>query len=130
MKRYAELGRLLRRAREAKRLSREMMAAQMHISETTPGYWERGERQPKPAMLGRLATYLGVDYAELAAAAGYAPQSIGEYTITVEDREQAAWLRQLAARFDAAELERLYEFAVAWQPRVMEAVATERRAAG
>lgn len=131
MPRYPEFGRALRTAREQAKISPRRLAAAVGVHWT---YWyrmERGERRPKPEVLRRIARALSTDERRLGWLLDYLPDE-GGYTVTVETLEQAAWLRQFAARFTADELEQIYEFAVRWQPREQEATEgrARRRAAG
>lgn len=129
MPRYPEFGRALRAAREQAQISPRRLAAAVGVHWT---YWyrmERGERRPKPEVLRRIVRTVGADYEQLARLLDYVPQPVGGYTVTVETLEQAAWLRQFAARFSADELEAIYNFSVTWVPRALvEQEATEGRA--
>lgn len=114
--RWVALGEAVRAAREDRGLSREQLAEIVGISDHYPGYVERGQRRPTPPMLARFAEALDTDYTELARLGGYAVRSIGEHVVQVDDPRAAAVLRQLAAEFDAAELQRLLAFGREWLP--------------
>lgn len=60
-------GSIVRRLREAAKLSQEALAAKTHIHRTYIGGIERGERNPTLLMIHRLAKALGVKPAELLA---------------------------------------------------------------
>ena len=116
MREYPAFGAQLRAARERADLTPRQAARRADLHWT---YWylmERGKRRPKPEALRRIVRTVGADYEQLARLLDYVPQPVGGYTVTVETLEQAAWLRQFAARFSADELERLYAFAVEWLP--------------
>ena len=124
--RNVELGRALRQMREERHLSRTELAEALGVKRNAISVMELGLRTPRPTRLARIATLLDVDYLDLARLAGYAPgpASLAEYTVTTDSLEKAAWLRQFEARFDAADLEALYQFGVQWQPRAEAAADT------
>lgn len=125
MAEHTALARLVKRARLARNLQQKTVAERAGISTGYYGWVERGTRRPRPEVLARIARVLDIDPLDASRAAGYAPAALGAQIVSAETIEQAAWLRQFAARFSAEELERLYEFALAWQPR--EPTAPEER---
>jgi transcriptional regulator with XRE-family HTH domain len=58
-------GKRVRELREARLISRGMVAAAIGISTSTLARWELGSRMPSYDALARLVRYLGVTYDEL-----------------------------------------------------------------
>jgi transcriptional regulator with XRE-family HTH domain len=65
----ADLGVLVRRLREARGLTQKTLAAQMDVSQAALSAWESGAGLPRREKLAELARALGVEHAELEAAA-------------------------------------------------------------
>lgn len=127
MQTYPELGRLLKRARVGRDQAQSALAREVGVTVGFYGNVERGKRRPTAPVLMRMARALGLNYAELARAAGYTPAADSEAAITVNDPEMARWLRQMAAAFTADELRRLYEFGAEWLPGASGAADDRRR---
>jgi transcriptional regulator with XRE-family HTH domain len=66
-----EIGRVVRRRREALGLSQEKFAELSDHHRTYIGLFERGERSPNVETLQRVATALGVKASDLLREAGY-----------------------------------------------------------
>jgi transcriptional regulator with XRE-family HTH domain len=91
---YRELGRELRRAREAARWTQEELADRANISQAYVTKLENGYGRPTPEALRVLADKLGSDYESLAILAGFQrPQAEGETIQAPED--VAPYIRRL-----------------------------------
>lgn len=70
------LGERLRRAREAKGLTQEQLGKLLNVTDATINRYEKGTRQPAPAMLRRLAETLGVSVDYLLGHNGWSARNI------------------------------------------------------
>lgn len=83
----ADLGLLIRRARERKRWSQQRLATEIGVGARSVGRWERGEAMPRSA-IGALELALGVSLADGEARLTPAEQKLWDAMAYMDNDEQ------------------------------------------
>ncbi|MBQ2223414.1 MAG: helix-turn-helix transcriptional regulator, partial [Oscillospiraceae bacterium] len=97
-------GALIREAREAKNLSQQQLAEQLHITRTTVSKWENGRGMPDVSLLERLAEVLELSVTELVCGERTAgePETALRDVIRISDKNRKRDRRLIAALAAAA----------------------------